>query len=69
MDDNLELLQQFMARLPALDRALILLYLDGNSHDEIAEILGVSKTNVGTNISRIKQRLRRDFAQEALQGN
>jgi hypothetical protein len=39
-----------------------ILYLDGNSYDTIAEILGISTTNVATKISRIKDRLRRDFA-------
>jgi RNA polymerase sigma-70 factor (ECF subfamily) len=50
------------AQLGELDRALVILYLDGNRHDTIAEILGISETNVGTKIGRIKQRLRRDLA-------
>jgi DNA-directed RNA polymerase specialized sigma24 family protein len=37
---------------------LVILYLDGNRHDTIAEILGISETNVGTKIGRIKQKLR-----------
>jgi RNA polymerase sigma factor (sigma-70 family) len=65
LDENLRLLQGFIAQLDELDRALILLYLDGNRHDAIAEILGISETNVGTKISRIKARLRRDFARTA----
>ncbi|MFL6195181.1 MAG: RNA polymerase sigma factor [Thermoanaerobaculia bacterium] len=64
-DENLRLLQGFIEQLDELDRALILLYLDGNRHDAIAEILGISETNVGTKISRIKARLRRDFARTA----
>src|SRR4051794_10475326 len=62
-DENLRLLHQFIERLDELDRALIILYLDGNRYDTIAEVLGISETNVGTKISRIKQRLRRDFSQ------
>jgi RNA polymerase sigma factor (sigma-70 family) len=58
-DESLQLLYQLIAQLDELDRALILLYLDGNRYDTIAEILGISETNVGTKISRIKQRLRR----------
>jgi RNA polymerase sigma-70 factor (ECF subfamily) len=61
-DENLRLLRGFIAGLDELDRALILLYLDGNRHDAMAEILGISESNVGTKIHRIKQRLRRDFA-------
>lgn len=57
-DENLQLLQSFIEQLDELDRALIILYLDGNSYDTIAEVLGISETNVGTKVSRIKQKLR-----------
>lgn len=62
LEEDLRLLQQFIEQLGELDRALIILYLDGNRHDTIAEVLGISETNVGTRIGRIKQRLRRDLA-------
>lgn len=62
-DESLRLLHQFIQRLGELDRALVLLYLDGNRYDAIAEILGISETNVGTKIARIKDRLRRDATQ------
>jgi RNA polymerase sigma factor (sigma-70 family) len=61
-DENLQLLQQLLAQLGELDRALMILYLDGNRYDAIAEVLGISETNVGTKIGRIKQKLRRDLA-------
>ena len=48
-----------------MNRALVLLYLDGNSHEAIGEILGISTSNVGTRIGRIKERLRRDFDRAA----
>ena len=64
-DAGLQVLRQLIAQLDELDRALILLYLDGNRYDTIAEILGISETNVGTKINRIKQRLRRDAARTA----
>lgn len=64
-DANLQLLQRFIEQLDELDRALVILYLDGNRYDTIAEVLGISETNVGTKISRIKQRLRRDLARTA----
>lgn len=64
-DDDLRLLQHLIGQLEALDRALVILYLDGNRYDTIAEILGISETNVGTKISRIKQKLRRDLTKTA----
>jgi RNA polymerase sigma-70 factor, ECF subfamily len=44
--------------LGKIDKAIILLLLDECSYEEIAEIIGISKTNVATKISRIKIKLR-----------
>ena len=59
---RLRTLQQVIARLEPLDRALVLLYLDERSHREIADILGLSEGNVATKLSRIKQRIRTEFS-------
>jgi RNA polymerase sigma factor (sigma-70 family) len=58
LQEDLRLLDNFIRQLGELDRALVLLYLDGNPYDTIAEILGISETNVGTKIVRIKHKLR-----------
>jgi RNA polymerase sigma-70 factor (ECF subfamily) len=57
-DERLAALYAFIGRLDALSRALILLYLEDRSYAEMADILGISETNVATKISRIKQKLR-----------
>ena len=41
----------------ALNRALLLPYLEERSYAEIAHVLGISATNVATKISRLKVRL------------
>ena len=64
-DERARLLEEWIQRLGDLDRALVLLYLDDLPHETIAEILGISQTNVGTKIGRIKERIRRDFQQTA----
>ena len=56
--EEIQLLYEFIAELDPLSRALILLYLDGNAYQEIAEILGISETNVATKISRLKSRMK-----------
>lgn len=61
---DLAALHQLVGQLDALNRALILLYLEGYAQDEIADMLGISASNVGTRIQRIKQRLQRDHAAE-----
>lgn len=46
-------------QLNEADRALIALYLDELSYQEIAGILGISESNVGVKLTRIKIRLRK----------
>ncbi len=58
---NLHHLQQFIAGLKDLDKALMLLYLEERSYKEIAEIMGITETNVATKISRIKTILKQNF--------
>lgn len=60
--EDLHALQQLLAQLDEISRALILLYLEGYGHDEIADMLGISPSNVATRINRIKQKLQRDHA-------
>ena len=59
-DERTSLLYAFIDRLDPLNRALLLLYLDDRSHREIAEVLGITETNVATKIGRLKQRLREE---------
>jgi RNA polymerase sigma-70 factor, ECF subfamily len=58
---DLQALHGFIDRLDEMNKALILLYLDGNDSKTIAEVLGITETNVTTKINRIKTRLRQDF--------
>ncbi|PZX60436.1 RNA polymerase sigma-70 factor (ECF subfamily) [Algoriphagus ratkowskyi] len=57
-NDNRDLLQSLIRELKEVDKALILLYLDGYLYSEIGEILGISESNVATKLSRIKQQLK-----------
>ena len=56
--ERLAALHAFIGGLDPLNRALVLLYLEERSHAEIAEVLGISATNVATKLNRIKQKLR-----------
>jgi RNA polymerase sigma factor (sigma-70 family) len=60
-DENIVKLYHFIERLDEMDKALILLYLDDNKYKDIADILGISETNVATKISRIKKNLKEKF--------
>jgi RNA polymerase sigma-70 factor (ECF subfamily) len=59
-DERTTLLYALIDRLDPLNRALLLLYLDERSHREIADVLGITETNVATKIGRLKQRLREE---------
>jgi RNA polymerase sigma-70 factor (ECF subfamily) len=61
-EENINLLQQFINELKELDRALIILYLEEKSYAEIAEISGITETNVATKISRCKEKLKQKFS-------
>ncbi|MEP6628478.1 MAG: RNA polymerase sigma factor [Ginsengibacter sp.] len=62
LEDNINILQQFIDELKELDKALMLLYLESKSYKEITEIIGISETNVATRISRIKEKLKQRFS-------
>lgn len=63
-DVRVRTLYRLIAGLGELDRALLMLYLDEHSGREIAEVLGISESNVATKIARLKERLRRTFQEE-----
>ena len=59
--EDLLRLYQFIDGFDPLNKALILLYLDGNNYQEIADVLGISETNVATKINRLKMKLKQDI--------
>ncbi|MTK53245.1 sigma-70 family RNA polymerase sigma factor [Paludibacter sp.] len=44
-------------RLNEIEKAIVLLYLEERSYDEIAQIVGITRNNVGVRINRIKEKL------------
>ena len=59
-EEHIGMLKSFINQLDEMNKALMILYLEGNSHKEIGEILNISTSNVGTKINRIKKKLK-DF--------
>ena len=55
--EALEHVYAAIRRLPSLDRSLILLHLDGLGYAEIAALHGLTETNVGARLTRLKQKL------------
>ena len=63
-DDQLESLYRHIDMLHNIDKAVIFLYLEKCSYEEISEVLGLSTSNVGVKLNRIKKRLREMFNRE-----
>tara|TARA_R110002020_G_scaffold122487_5_gene277875 strand:+ start:3533 stop:4048 length:516 start_codon:yes stop_codon:yes gene_type:complete len=57
-EERIQLLYWHIQKLNLLDKGIILLYLEGKSHQEIAAVIGITVSNVGTRISRIREKLK-----------
>lgn len=67
-DERIAWLYQEIRKMDAVDRSLALLLLDGYSYKEMAQLLGMSESNVGVKIFRIKKRLTQRATQFAKDG-
>lgn len=61
MNESLQLLLNAIYSLEEVDKSIMLLYLEEKSYDEIAEIIGISKSNVGVRINRAKELLKQNL--------
>lgn len=55
--DKKEELYQAINQLSDVEKAIIILYLEGYEYKEISAVIGISETNVGVKINRIKKQL------------
>ena len=62
MEERIEWLYKSIQKLSMVEKGIILLYLEGKSHEEISNITGFTTSNVGTRISRIKEKLKRQIS-------
>lgn len=61
IDEKLEQLYLFIDQLKPIDKAIIILFLEGCPNKEISEVIGISVTNVSTKKLRIKEELKNYF--------
>ncbi|MFT3701050.1 MAG: RNA polymerase sigma factor [Agriterribacter sp.] len=57
VDERLEQLYNYINFLKPVEKAIIILHLDGVKNKEIAEIVGISATNTSTRLDRIKEKI------------
>jgi RNA polymerase sigma-70 factor (ECF subfamily) len=58
MEENIKVMYQLIYQLKSLERAIILLYLDEKTYQEIADITGLTLNNIAIKIKRIKEKLK-----------
>jgi RNA polymerase sigma-70 factor, ECF subfamily len=60
-DDDRELLRMVMLSLKDIDKAIVILYLEGYKNKEIAHMLDLTPTNVSTRLNRVTTELKAKF--------
>lgn len=56
---QIRMLHERIGRLGLVDRAIVMMWLDGMSYDEIGAVVGITSQNVGTKLFRIKEQLKK----------
>ncbi|WP_223808831.1 RNA polymerase sigma factor [Rufibacter hautae] len=64
MGEEMAAMYGAIKKLSQVDQAIILLYLEDCSYREMAEVLGISESNVGVKLNRIKGQLRTLISKE-----
>lgn len=59
MRERLEMLHSLISELSPVDKAIVTMWLDECSYDEIAEVVGMSRNNIGLRLHRIRERWRK----------
>ena len=63
LEEQTRQLYEAIKSLNSIEKGIVLLYLEGKPYDEIAKITGFSSSNVGTRLSRIKEKLKKQVNQ------
>jgi len=58
MDERIQFLYSQINKMNVMDKGIILLFLEGKSYEEISTITGFTTSNVGTRLTRIKNKLK-----------
>lgn len=61
LEERLEILYAHIRELGEIDKGIVFLFLEGKKYEEISEITGMSTSNVGTRMARIKEKLNKQI--------
>jgi RNA polymerase sigma-70 factor (ECF subfamily) len=60
-EDRLQLIYTQIQNLNDVEKGIILLFLEGKKYEEIALIMGFTASNIGTRMSRIKDKMKKQI--------
>ena len=58
-EDQLKQLYKAISQLGEIERALVMLYLEDRSYEEMEDILGINQNNLRVKMNRVKEKLRK----------
>jgi len=61
LEERLKILYAYIRELGEVDKGIVFLFLEGKKYEEISEITGMSTSNVGTRMARIKEKLNKQI--------
>lgn len=59
--EEINVLYKAIEQLSGIEKAIIMLYMEEKNYEDIADIMGMTKTNVGVKINRIKKKLKKIY--------
>jgi len=63
-EERLQIFRQLLDNLNLLEKGIVMLYLEEKSYEEISRIVGISESNVGTKMARIKEKLKKQITKK-----
>jgi len=64
-EERLQIFRQLLDNLNLLEKGIVMLYLEERSYEEISIIVGISVSNVGTKMARIKEKLKKQITKKS----
>ena len=58
-EEQLQQLHSAITQLTDIEKAIVMLYLEDKSYEEMEEVLGISQNNLRVKMNRIKEKLRK----------
>lgn len=58
-EEQLQQMYEAIRELSEVERALVMLYLEDKSYDEMEDILGINQNNLRVKMNRVKEKLRK----------